>query len=205
MGTFQDLEDIPMPETVELLHSTVKPQIQSHIRQSSTGNTPPEINITLDQEDYIQMFSKWKEKTTTSPSGRHLGHYKAILKEKDIIQYHYIMSELPLKYGFTPTRWTRAIQIMLEADLNWVLRLIWGQRLFKNSVKTQTLMTAQQARPGYHSITAPLNKVLAYDHMCLTKRDGASFDNDAEGCYDRIVPPHALLCCRRMGLPKSAA
>jgi hypothetical protein len=79
------------------------------------------------------------------------------------------MSELPLKYGFTPTRWTRAIQIMLEknpgnpllhrlrgilileADLNWVLRLIWGQRLFKNSVKTQTLMTAQQARPGYHN------------------------------------------------------
>ena len=138
-----------MPETVELLHSTVKPQIQSHTQQSSTGNTPPEINITLDQEDYIQMFSKWKEKTTTSPSGRHLGHYKAILKEKDIIQYHCIMSELPLKYVFKLTRWTKAIQIMLEknpgnpllhrlqgiiileAYLNWVLRLIWGQCLFK--------------------------------------------------------------------------
>ena len=66
-------------------------------------------------------------------------------------------------------------------------------------------MTAQQARPGYHSITAPLNKVLAYDHIRLTKRDRASFNNDAEGYYDRIVPPHALLCCRRMGLPKTAA
>ena len=95
--------------------------------------------------------------------------------------------------------------LILEADLNWVLRLIWGQRLFKNAVNNQTLMTTQQARPGFHSITAPLNKVLAYNHMRLTKRDGVSFDNNAEGCYDRIVPPHALLCCRRMGLPKTAA
>lgn len=66
-------------------------------------------------------------------------------------------------------------------------------------------MTAQQVRPGFHSITAPLNKVLAYDHMRLTKQDRASFNNDAEGCYDRILPPYALLCCRRMGLPKTAA
>ena len=66
-------------------------------------------------------------------------------------------------------------------------------------------MTAQQARPGYYSITAPLNKVLAYDHMRLTKRDGVIFDNNAEGCYDRIVPIHALLYCRRMELPKSVA
>ena len=95
--------------------------------------------------------------------------------------------------------------LILEVDLNWVLRLIWGQRIFKNVVKTQTLMTVQQARPGFHSIIAPLNKVPAYDHMRLTKRNGGSFDNDAKGCYDRTVPPHALLCCRRMGLPKTAA
>ena len=80
-----------------------------------------------------------------------------------------------------------------------------GPKIIQNAVQTQTLMTTQQARSGFHSITAPLNKVLAYDHMRLTKQDGRSFDNNAEGCYDRIVPPCALLCCRRMGLPKTAA
>ena len=25
------------------------------------------------------------------------------------------------------------------------------------------------------------------------------------GCYDRIIPPEAMICCRRWGLPKSAA
>ena len=95
--------------------------------------------------------------------------------------------------------------IIVEADYNWVLRLIWGKRLFHQAAQHRNLMTAQQARPGFQSISAALNKVLAYDLMRLTKRSGASFDNDAEGCYDRIVPPHALLCCRRMGLPKTCA
>jgi hypothetical protein len=33
--------------------------------------------ITL--EDWTRKIKKWKEKTTTSPSGLHLGHYKALL------------------------------------------------------------------------------------------------------------------------------
>ena len=30
-------------------------------------------------------------------------------------------------------------------------------------------------------------------------------DNEAAGCYDKIVPPHRNLCYRRIGLPASAA
>ena len=133
------------------------------------------------------------------------------------------MASLPLQYGFAPQRWTKPIQIMLEknpgkplihclrgiiileADYNWVLRLIWGRRLFQNAATNGVLMTAQQAWPGFQSISAALNKVLAYDIMRLTHRDRGSFDNDVEGCYDHIVPPHAILCCRRMGLPKTVA
>ena len=39
----------------------------------------------------------------------------------------------------------------------------------------------------------------------ITKRSGGSFNNDAECCYDRIAPPHAMLRCRRIGLPKLSA
>ena len=128
-----------MPETVELLQATISPFAQLNKEQ---------IKIDMDEEDYIQMFSKWNEKTTTSPSGRHLGHYKDILQQPDLIKYHCIMATLPLKYGFAPERWTKAVQIMLEkkpgyplinrlrgiiileADYNWVLRTIWEERLF---------------------------------------------------------------------------
>ena len=32
-----------------------------------------------------------------------------------------------------------------------------------------------------------------------------SFDNDAQGCYDFIVPPHAMIACQQLGLPPKAA
>ena len=49
---FQDLEGIPIPETVELFKSTVKPQIKPTIQHSSPTNTPAKINISIDSEDY---------------------------------------------------------------------------------------------------------------------------------------------------------
>ena len=133
------------------------------------------------------------------------------------------MSILPLQYGFASKRWTKAIQIMLKkkpgmplvnrlkgiiilkANYNWVLCTIWGKRLFQNATEMKTLMTAQQAQPENQSITAVLNKILPYDLLQLTRQSGGSLDNDVKGCYNRIVHPHAMMCYRRMGLPKSAA
>ena len=53
--------------------------------------------------------------------------------------------------------------------------------------------------------SAVLSKVLSYDLIRLAKKIAAGMDNDAVGCYDKIVPPHGNVCCRRIGLPKSAA
>jgi hypothetical protein len=179
--TIDDLNEIPMPETVELLKSTMSPFAQLNQEQ---------IKIDMEPDDYTAIFSKWNEKTSTSPSGRHLGHYKAILQQPELIQYHCIMATLPLTYGFAPERWSKAVQIMLEkkpgyplinrlrgiiildADYNWVLRTIWGNRLFKKVTYTQSLIQAQQARPGHQSIIAALNKVLAYDLLRLTRSPG---------------------------------
>lgn len=40
---------------------------------------PDTIPLQYSLEDMIQRFSKWPEQTTTSPSGRHLGIYKALV------------------------------------------------------------------------------------------------------------------------------
>ena len=74
--TFQDLEDIPMTETVELLKSTVKPQIKPTINHTSPTNTPEEIHITVDSEDYKKCFLSGKKK----PQHHHLEDISAILK-----------------------------------------------------------------------------------------------------------------------------
>jgi len=38
-----------------------------------------EISTTISADDLSKAFRRWRESTSTSPSGRHLGHYKALL------------------------------------------------------------------------------------------------------------------------------
>jgi hypothetical protein len=51
---------------------------QSLIRLSNGNNLAP-IDDAISLEDFQKGFQMWDEQTTTLPSGRHLGHYKAQL------------------------------------------------------------------------------------------------------------------------------
>jgi hypothetical protein len=42
------------------------------------------IDSNISDDDLIDGFKKWKESTSTSPSGQHLGHYKAIVTDPDL-------------------------------------------------------------------------------------------------------------------------
>jgi hypothetical protein len=43
-----------------------------------------QIETEISEADFISGFKDWKESTSTSPSGRHLGHYKAIVNDPDL-------------------------------------------------------------------------------------------------------------------------
>eukprot|EP00957_Ditylum_brightwellii_P044689 3388317-Ditylum_brightwellii.AAC.1 len=55
--------------------------------------------------------------TSSSPSGQHYGHYKAILTDDYICLVHATMMTLPFKFRVTPLRWQKAIDIMFEKDI----------------------------------------------------------------------------------------
>ena len=113
--------------------------------QTYTSLTRTEISTELTVQQFILGIKIWKETTTTSPSARHLGHYKTIIRDKNLAQIFTTMTTLSLKYGFAPKRWTTAIQVVppkdsgalkitrlrniniLEADYNLILRTIWGR------------------------------------------------------------------------------
>jgi hypothetical protein len=44
----------------------------------SNKNSLPPIPTNIIQEEFEKAFKKWSEGTSTSPSGRHLGHYKCL-------------------------------------------------------------------------------------------------------------------------------
>jgi hypothetical protein len=57
--------------------------------------------------------------------------------------------------------------------------------------------------PGRHCISAVIKNVLCHDDLRVTKRTGAFLENDAVGCYDRIVNNLVLMLMIKLGIPKS--
>ena len=106
------------------------------------------IKSTLTIDEFKQGFKLVAEKTSSSPSRRHLGHYKASLKVDILCLVYSILMSTPFEFGFTLLdRWLHALQVMLEkikgqpcldklrviqlleADLNIMLCIILGCRL----------------------------------------------------------------------------
>ena len=109
------------------------------------GSNP--VDDSISPEDFAAGFKQLSEDLSSSPSGRHLGHCKAILGEPDLCAMYTTIITVPFQHGFTIHRWTSAIQVMieknkecakidklrviqlLEVDLNMALQIIFGWRL----------------------------------------------------------------------------
>lgn len=62
--TEQVIWEMPMPEEIKVLGKKIVCEIS--------------------EEAFISGFKGWRESTSTSPSGHHLGHYKAIVSDPDL-------------------------------------------------------------------------------------------------------------------------
>jgi hypothetical protein len=94
-----------------------------------------EIPDTITEDDWKKKIMKWPEKTTTSPSGFHLGHYKALYKphkwyfdetgnkKEQMDSKQHQMAQAQLKFintllnnGISLQRWKTAHSIVLFKD-----------------------------------------------------------------------------------------
>jgi hypothetical protein len=114
-------------------------------------------------EDFISCLGCVAEKTSSSPSGRHAGHYLVCIDLEDepsvlIASVHAAMVSITLAEGFCPEHWRQAINIMLEkipgvprinklriiqlleADLNQVLRSAFPRNISRLAQKNQGLL-----------------------------------------------------------------
>jgi hypothetical protein len=164
------------------------------------------------------------EKTASSFPGRGVHHYKACAEGSedgltDIqVEVHAAMMTVPLDAGFCPEHWKQAVDVMLEkvpripssdklriiqlleADLNQVLRIAFTRNITRLAKYHEGIISEHQYGIAHKTCTTPvLNKLLTIQILIQKKLEGIVLDNDAKGCYDRIVSGIAFACLKRIG------
>ena len=207
-------------------------EAQEFLLQLKRDPNLPTISSTVSLDDFRQGIIKWRKDTSTSPSGLHLGHLKALtiaLSDNtdtlatELLSVNHLLLEISRLRKQPLKRWLDEVEVMLEkdpgdpklhrlriiclyeADYNLFLKLLWAKRLVPHAEKHGLLGDAQGGnRAGRTSNDVSAHKVLQFVYARITRTNIASFDNDAKSCYDRIVGGLALLACLSWGMPEDA-
>jgi hypothetical protein len=100
-----DITHLLQPETLQLLQM---------ITTTNTQHAHPSVDVNISVEAFQSCYKAEKENTSSSPSGRHVGHYKAAAMSDHLSAIHAMMMSVPFRAGFSPQRWRRVVDIMLE-------------------------------------------------------------------------------------------
>jgi hypothetical protein len=124
-GTNQAAEDL-YNGIVPELPDTVSEEVKAIINKLAHHRLP-EFDCTIPIEEAKGIFNGWRESTSTSPSGRHLGHYKATLapdgQVKDptketagdrIFQLYVKIMNTAINEGYSLKRWQTVVSSMIE-------------------------------------------------------------------------------------------
>jgi hypothetical protein len=182
----------------------------------------PPIRFPMDhsEEDHITGWNKVRERTSSGISGLTIPQMKAHLLDKYNVQVDTIFARLPYKWGFSPNRWRKGIDIMLEKkkgvyNIDKLRAILLYEADFNQNNKKlgrQMLTTAELydaiapeqfgSRKFLSAVDQSLNKALIFDLWRQHRSCVALCSNDAKGCYDRIVHNVASLCMQWVRVPK---
>lgn len=177
---------------------------------------PLNSHCSLDQAK--RYWLKKKERTSSSLSNRHIGTYKALSKENDLLRVVHGVSTLAYETGFTLQRWTYDLDVSLlkkpgkfrpdelrtigtlEADFNQGAAYHFSHQMMNNAIKHNAIPPSQYARKGSRSIEAAVVKVLFFDYLRINKTEGSFIANDMMQCFDRMAHPVSSLSSQRLGV-----
>lgn len=215
----------------EVLHGRYDPPSHLHpttrevLKHMQRLENVEEFEFKTTFEEFKQFIKGSKEKTSTSPSGRHYGHYKALLHggSKYLATIHSIL-ETAIQHNIILRRWKhttttliekepglpyvhrmRAIHI-IEAEVQFLAKNFYITKLMKHA-ESKNLITDEQygGRSRRQAQSAVINKVLYYNLSHQMLMPSAYMDDDARACYDRIITPLSSLECRKWGAPYKLA
>jgi hypothetical protein len=84
--------------------------------------------------------------------------------------------------------------------------MLWGKWLVYQGEDNNCFGKQQHgSRPQHQAINAVHMKTLTYNLTRILRLSLIMFNNDATGCFDRIIISLAMIAALRLGMPHSAA
>jgi hypothetical protein len=137
-----------------------------------------------------------------------MGHYKILAERadyecRDIIEIIIMLINTSIITSKPLCQWKQSSQIMIkkgkgqyienlriiqlcEADLNFCLNIIWGNKLIRHATTKNALDKAQYALPGMTCNSAVWNKILFCDLIQQNLSTGILTDYDATATFNRV-------------------
>ena len=148
------------------------------------------VKTILKHKDFL-FWRRAKERTESSNKGLHFGHSISQSFSKELTDLKLLQLNIVLRMGMPLRRWLHGLTVMLEkeagnceidklraiclfeADLNWVLEIIYAKRMMDNArenklVPPELFATAEQSTPN-----ATMAKVMFTDHCRINHRNHA--------------------------------
>jgi hypothetical protein len=203
--------------------------IQAVVRQLRQH---PAIQQKIEPIITVEVKSAFKcvpEKTASSYSGRGYHHYKACAEGSSDgladaqAEVHAALMSIPLLTGYCPERWKHVIDVvlekirgvvksnklriiqLLEIGLDQVIRIAFARNIKRLAKSHYGVISKHQYGRSHNTCILPvLNKLRMIQLLIHKKTNRIFFDNDAKGCYDRIVSVISLATLRRLGYSKES-
>ena len=176
------------------------------------------IDVVIRDSDF-RHWKRAKEKTESSRSGLHFGHYMAQAESDYLTSIQVRKLNLVLCRGVPLERWLHGLTVLLEkvagkididklraiclyeADFNWILKLLFNKRMIANARKHNLLPDEIFAVPRSGSIAAVVSGVLWTDIARNSNRHFAVNSVDLGQCYDAVDHSMASLSMQAFGVP----
>ena len=83
-----------------LLNASIRACIHEMCFPLGEDGTDP-VDNTISADDFLAGFKQLSENLSSSPSGRHLGHYKAALDDPELCTMYATVISIPFRHGIT--------------------------------------------------------------------------------------------------------
>ena len=160
-----------------------------HLAKPTALQSLPHNDVKISTDQLNSFWQNMNEKVVSSPSGRHIGTYKATSQHhvNSIIQSK--MTSLSYELGSPLSRTTKCINVsllkkgkgctpkdlrtiwLMEADLNAGSKLHFVSRMINQSALAHNVIQpSQYAKKGSKAVEATVVKILYFDHLRQNKK-----------------------------------